>query len=444
MFLFLEFIKLCYDSDAIVGTVLYSMTFGSGSDIYSKQTPCSFNFSTSYEQRMMLGSDPGVFSFFNEVSRVSTWHSGAPDHTANDRDGYMYFIDLKGPGDILFRSTIHDLCIGLRYEFSAYLVNIVQKIKQLAKPSIRYEVRTASVENDLIAQLSTGEIIDTDMMTWFKHSLSFVAPTSSVQLLMIGESDGINGNDIAIDDIELKICSNTDSVSCSSGSFDNDTFFKFYFFFIESISSCLKQDLTNSKLLVSLTFGSGFDVYSNKTPSNFAFRTSYQQAFGLKIEENMFDFVNVVPNQSSTWHVKALDHTINDQNGYMYLINAGQIGSEFFHYMINGLCLGLRYEFSAYVANLERKGYTNNSVKPNVQFQIRNATIENVLIAQLTTGDIDQSDNIIWLNYGLSFIATSHSVFLSIFSNAQKGAGNTFALDDLQISVCSSAVSSTG
>jgi hypothetical protein len=149
------------------------------------------------------------------------WHSGALDHTKNDSGGYMYLVDVGEYDSQLFKLTVNNLCIGLSYDFSAYLGNVFQKRWNAGKPNIRFEVRTATVENRLLAQSNTGEIPEYNEMTWSKYGLSFEASISSVVLLMISNVGrllpAILGNDIAIDDIELRVCSVNHSCYCSPG-----------------------------------------------------------------------------------------------------------------------------------------------------------------------------------------------------------------------------------
>jgi hypothetical protein len=85
-------------------------------------------------------------------------------------------------------------------------------------PNIRFEVRTATNENQLLAQFSTDDISEYDEVTWSKYGLSFNASSSSVVLLIVSNVEGIwRGNDLAIDDIELRVCSTDDSVFSPSG-----------------------------------------------------------------------------------------------------------------------------------------------------------------------------------------------------------------------------------
>jgi hypothetical protein len=195
------------------------ITFDSGSDLCSNRTPSSFYFNTTYKQKLGFHTEAGWFGFLNEVpDPYKIWHAGAFDHTPNDTAGYMFLVDVAdGEGSEFFKSTVNGLCIGVCYEFSAYLANIMKKIDNYRKPNVRFEVRATIVQNDPLAQLVTGDIPQYDNMTWSKHGLSFIASNTSVVLLMIPHVVGHDGNDLAIDDIELRVCPTVQAGFCPSG-----------------------------------------------------------------------------------------------------------------------------------------------------------------------------------------------------------------------------------
>jgi hypothetical protein len=194
------------------------ITFGSGSDQYSRKTPSDFNFSTTYPQRFQSSNDDGMFVFVNALpGDLSISHQGALDYTPNDVGGYMYYVKVDKKYSQLFKYTITNLCIGQRYEFSTYLANALKKGNNLIKPNVRFEVQAATAQNSLFAQILTNDIPEDDKLTWRKYGLSFVASDSSIVLLMISQAGGGIGNNIAIDDIELRACSTTHSDFCPPG-----------------------------------------------------------------------------------------------------------------------------------------------------------------------------------------------------------------------------------
>jgi hypothetical protein len=146
----------------------------------------------------------------------------------------------------------------------------------------------------------------------------------------------------------------------------------------------------------------------------------------------MFSFINSVHDDfNGAWHTNALDHSGNN-GGYMYLVNADFTPGQFYNGRVDNLCVGLRYEFSVYLANLCKP---SGKINPNVLFEVR-STDENVLLAQLNSGDIAEHDSLTWEKYGFSFIAPNSSVNLLMISNARGGDGNDIVIDDIALRVC--------
>jgi hypothetical protein len=217
-FLFIESIGLCSGNETTSDKSLWIIPFGSGSDQYYDKSSSSFNFSTTHQQQFQSTIGDGWFGFLNALPMLDGWHGGALDHTANDMGGYMYFMNVGSPNSQIFNFTINDLCIGLRYEFSAYLANVIKKqYHNLVEPSVLFQVRTETDPENVIAELSTGNIPACDNMTWSRYGLTFIATSRSVYLLMISKADGDYGNDLAIDDIEFRICSTQHSGFCPPG-----------------------------------------------------------------------------------------------------------------------------------------------------------------------------------------------------------------------------------
>ncbi len=196
----------------------FLITFNNGSAEYSNQTPSNFNFNTTHQQKFKDHIYDGMFGFVNTIPNpYDTWHTGELDHTPNDEKGYMYLISLDKIESVIFNSTVDKLCNGRCYEFSAYLANIGMKSDVYIEPNLRFEVRDAANQSHLLASLITGDIPECDTMAWSKYSVSFAPLTSSVVLLMISTANSTLGNDLAIDDIELRVSPIADSCSCSSG-----------------------------------------------------------------------------------------------------------------------------------------------------------------------------------------------------------------------------------
>jgi len=204
----LESLGLCNDTATATGNSIFTITFGSGSAQYSQAKPSAFNFSTTYQQQFAPVTNDGQFSFINSIHDdfSGAWFTGALDHTPNDVGGYMYLVNADYTPAQFFNGTINNLQIGALYEFSVYVANIL--IPTGIEPNLIFQVRSTSLNNTLLAQFNSGNISQSQKMTWLKYGLSFTAPSSSVTLLIISNAPGGYGNDLAIDDITLRACSN--------------------------------------------------------------------------------------------------------------------------------------------------------------------------------------------------------------------------------------------
>ncbi|CAF4171771.1 unnamed protein product, partial [Adineta steineri] len=82
------------------------------------------------------------------------------------------------------------------------------------KPNVRFEVRKTADSQNILARNITGPLQQQSSMVWKKHGLLFNPSVTSVTLSMISHVKGGKGNSIAIDDIQLRVCSTTYSGVC--------------------------------------------------------------------------------------------------------------------------------------------------------------------------------------------------------------------------------------
>lgn len=209
-------VGLCHDNETLGTTPILLITFENGSAQYSTNTPARFNFLTTYTQRFEPVTNDGAFSFINSIPDDfgGAWHTNATDHT-EDEGGYMFLVNADYEPGHFYNGRVNHLCVGLRYEFSVYLANVCKPTDRI-EPNVRFEVRSPTIGNQLLAQLSSGPIPVTNHLSWNKYGLSFTAPSSSVVLLMISDAPGGKGNDIVIDDIALRVCSHEGTGFCPS------------------------------------------------------------------------------------------------------------------------------------------------------------------------------------------------------------------------------------
>ncbi|MCD0488513.1 gliding motility-associated C-terminal domain-containing protein [Pedobacter sp. MC2016-14] len=142
---------------------------------------------------------------------------------------------------------------------------------------------------------------------------------------------------------------------------------------------------------------------------------------------------------SNAWHL-ARNHTPNDPNGYMMVINADINPGIFYQEIVSGLCPGTTYQFSAWVINLL---ISPTGRKPNLTFSILNADTDE-LLAELTTGDIPVSTTEDWQQKKMDpFVVPStgsSNLLLRIRNNGVGGSGNDLALDDIAFQACGPSI----
>ncbi|MDB4292082.1 T9SS type B sorting domain-containing protein [Maribacter sp.] len=146
------------------------------------------------------------------------------------------------------------------------------------------------------------------------------------------------------------------------------------------------------------------------------------------------------------WH-NASDHTPNDIDGKMLIVNASFTADQFFARNISGLCENTSYEFSSWLLNMARSsnGCPNNAAIPiNVKFQIWDDTDTN-LLAEGDTGNLYATASPTWLQYGLVFktLPNQTAVILKMTNNGNGGCGNDLGIDDIVFKSCGDFISVT-
>src|SRR5690606_21581117 len=137
----------------------------------------------------------------------------------------------------------------------------------------------------------------------------------------------------------------------------------------------------------------GGEVYFRKAPladidpNNLIFYipsdlpTEYQgQNWGPQYRDNVskgsYSIVTNSRGYRNVYFVEGLDHTDEDDElGYMLLVDAHSSTELYFDRLINGLCAGTTFEFSAWIKDVN----TYNNTKPQIRFDIINADNDQVI-----------------------------------------------------------------
>ncbi len=182
------------------------------------------------------------------------------------------------------------------------------------------------------------------------------------------------------------------------------------------------------------TFGTGTtnsSLPAGTTSYTFVTGTPTDGNYTVSSNTNFFD-----------WH-DIRDHTINDTNGRMLVVNADFTAGEFYRTTINGLCENTSYEFSSWLINLlpSTSQCPNGGIPINVKFEIWDNTDTN-LLASGNTGSINGTPSPNWEQYALVFqtLPAQTSVILKMLNNGVGGCGNDLAIDDIVFKSCGDTV----
>ena len=182
--------------------------------------------------------------------------------------------------------------------------------------------------------------------------------------------------------------------------------------------------------VVNITFGSG----SNVTPLGNL--TNYIYVSNDCPNDGYYTLASATNSCfGGTWHSLAEDHTPNDVNGYMMVVNASYNPGDFFVRTVDGLCPNTTYEFAAWLYNvLQPYACEGKGIKPNITFNIE--TTSGTVLQSYKTGDIPETPS--WTQYGFFFSTGTgvSSVVIRMTNNAPGGCGNDILLDDITFRAC--------
>jgi hypothetical protein len=191
--------------------------------------------------------------------------------------------------------------------------------------------------------------------------------------------------------------------------------------------------------VVNVTFGSGSTI-GNSLPGA---TTNYNFTSGDCPNDGNYTVINATNNCfGSSWHSLSQDHTPNDVNGLMMLVNASFTPSDFYIDTVRNLCASTTYEFGAWITNvILPTSCSPNLIHPKLVFNVE--TVTGQVLGTYSTGDILATSNPQWKQYGLFFTTpiNTSDVVIRLTNNAPGGCGNDLALDDITFRPCGPIIS---
>ncbi len=160
----------------------------------------------------------GQYAVTNNATEAGIWAANTSDHSGDGTTGRLMVINADNTPKECFRLPVSGLCPNLRYQFSAWIKSISNRPEQ---PNVTLEIRDA-VTDSLLAVRGTSDIPFTG---WIQYGLTFNTPANPnlIVVLRNNTKGGVNGNDLAIDDIQFAYCGPPVVLTMQGGAFDVST-----------------------------------------------------------------------------------------------------------------------------------------------------------------------------------------------------------------------------
>jgi len=196
------------------GMLLYQQDFG-GNDP-SDLSPSPDSLATVYSQLVYSTKSKhpegkGYYNFTKnpyEIYKEGFFNRDDHTHEGDSTRGYMMFVDpyLNDYNKILYQTEITDLCEGVRLYFSAWFTDINRHVHDNAKsPKIELQILDNVTKQPL---LSSGTIEVPFGNKWTQIGIPFTlgSNTHGIICRIYNKEASKDGNDLGIDDIEVRFC----------------------------------------------------------------------------------------------------------------------------------------------------------------------------------------------------------------------------------------------
>jgi hypothetical protein len=170
---------------------------------------------------------------------------------------------------------------------------------------------------------------------------------------------------------------------------------------------------------------------------------NYNKTTGSCPNDGFYSFAAATINCfEGKWHNLSEDHTPGDLNGKMMIVNASEKPGNFFVMTITGLKPGARYRVSGWFANICKYASGCIPSPPEIEIAVH---ANNKILSSFKTGEINPAPVPQWQNYTGEFVIAANTDVISLQMKALTpgGCGNDFAMDDIEINLCSLPVPQT-
>lgn len=169
---------------------------------YVKNHTCSSTTSTEIrdgEFAVVSNSDDAL-----DDEIIYNWARNKTDHTGNPDGGFLV-VNIGQPVLFYEQEIERDFCENQWYHLSIFACNISQSSGHQAA-EFRFEV--ATTDGQVLAEGETGPLQDWEMENWTNYGISFNSGNYNKFIIRLYSVGGaVNGNDVAIDDMSISVCS---------------------------------------------------------------------------------------------------------------------------------------------------------------------------------------------------------------------------------------------
>lgn len=130
------------------------------------------------------------------------------------------------------------------------------------------------------------------------------------------------------------------------------------------------------------------------------------------------------------------DHTPNDLEGRMMLVNASEVPSVFFNIKLAGFEDNTVYKFQRWMLNLCRPNGACFPLPANIRINFED--VNGTVVVDFSSGLLPQIEDAHWRRY-IAYFTTpvnAETLFLKMYDISSGNCGNDFAVDDITIQKC--------
>lgn len=232
------------------GAPIFFENFGSGLD-YGPPLPAGV---TNYTYVNSGFPNDGQYTLYHRTNLIpnsQNWLFSldhTPDNEPDGINGKCLIVNASNSPGQFYNRTVTGLCSNTRFEFSAWVLNVLNATTNGLPINVTFEIWDAT-DTVLLQSGATGNIPNTFSPVWNQFGLVFTMPAGQTSVILKMRNNGVggNGNDLAIDDIMFRACGEFSSITNIA---NNQDF----------ISLCQNETIANTTLQVTTT-GTNPNVY---------------------------------------------------------------------------------------------------------------------------------------------------------------------------------------